>query len=255
MGGLTESKEGIDKLFFELASESRLGILNTLQTGSFRMQELARKLDLTDTETFRQVQRLNEASLIQKQQDGTYTITQYGKLLLYLTRSIECVHKNKEAFLTRDIWKLPEPFIERLGELNDSHLMTDMFDMFNGAGQLISKAEKYVWMIGDKPVPSITPNIGGQALEGIKFRLIFHESNLPHYKSVAGEEKIIEKRVLSENVPVTLIVSERIAGVRFPSIDGRQDYALFYGDDPAFLRWTHDLFLYYWDRAKKCYTQ
>ena len=147
-GGYTlEKGSGLDKLFFELASESRLGILRTLQTENLRMQELGRRLDLTDTETFRQVQRLSEASMICKQQDGTYTITQYGKLLLYLSRSIECVHKNRECFLTRDIWKLPEPFIERIGELNNAHLTTDMFDMFNSASRVISKAEKYVWMI------------------------------------------------------------------------------------------------------------
>ena len=252
---MTENREGIDKLFFELASESRLGILRALQTGNFRMQELARKLDLTDTEAFRQVQRLSEASMIQKQQDGTYSVTQYGKLVLYLSRSIECVHKNKDCFLTRDVWKLPEPFIQRLGELNEAHLITDVFDMFNNASQVISKAEKYVWMIGDKPVPTITPNIGGQALEGVKFRLIFQESLLPLYKPVPGEERFIEKRSLSENIPATLVVTEKVAGVSFLSIDGRPDYALFFGKDPAFLRWTHDLFLYYWERAKKCYSQ
>jgi predicted transcriptional regulator len=254
-GELIEKAEGLDRLFFELASESRLGILRTLQTGNFKMQELGRKLDLTDTEAFRQVQRLSEAALIQKQQNGTYAITQYGKLVLYLSRSIECAHKNRDCFLTRDIWRLPEPFIERLGELNDAKLITDMFEMFSGANQIISKAEKYVWMIGDKPVPAITPNLIGQSLDGVKFRLIFHESLLPLYKPVPGEEKFIEKRSLSENIPATLLVTEKVAGVSFLSIDGRPDYALFFGQDPAFLRWTHDLFLYYWERAKKCYPQ
>jgi predicted transcriptional regulator len=57
------SKEGIDKLFFELASESRLGILRELQLKPLKMQEIARKLDLTDTESCKQLQRLTEAHL------------------------------------------------------------------------------------------------------------------------------------------------------------------------------------------------
>jgi len=52
---------GLEKLFFELASESRLGILTELQKHDAKMPEIARKLDLTNTETFRQLQRLNEA--------------------------------------------------------------------------------------------------------------------------------------------------------------------------------------------------
>ena len=41
-----DDSQGLDKLFFELASESRLGILRQLQTKDLRMQELVRKLNL-----------------------------------------------------------------------------------------------------------------------------------------------------------------------------------------------------------------
>ena len=76
------SSEGLDKLFFELASESRLGILHGLKMKNLKMQELARMLDLTDTETCRQLQRLSEARLVQKQPDGTYNLTRYANLIL-----------------------------------------------------------------------------------------------------------------------------------------------------------------------------
>ena len=84
-------QEGLDKLFFELASESRLGILFELQTKNLKMQEVAQKLGLTHTEVFRQLQRLSEAMLIQKQPDGAYAITQNGKLLLEFSHSFEFV--------------------------------------------------------------------------------------------------------------------------------------------------------------------
>jgi predicted transcriptional regulator len=248
-----ENEEGLEKLFFELASESRLGILRELQKKSFKMQKLARKLDLTDTEAFRQVQRLSESLLIQRQTDGAYTITQYGKLILFLSRSIDVAHKNRECFLTRDIWRLPAQFVERLGELEEAHLSTDMFDMFNSANQAIAKAEKYIWLIGDKPIPSMNANVGEKAAKGVKFRVLFHESLLPQYKPVLEEMNIIEKRTLSENIPATMVVTERVAGVSFLSIDGRADYVLFYGQDPNFMKWAHDLFLYYWERGKRCY--
>jgi predicted transcriptional regulator len=79
-----DSGDGIEKLLFDLASESRLGILKELSQNKLKMAEVARKLDLTATENFRQLQRLSEAKLIQKLPDGEYTLTEYGKLILYL---------------------------------------------------------------------------------------------------------------------------------------------------------------------------
>ena len=247
-----KNDEGLEKLFFELASENRLGILRELQTRNFKMQELARKLDITDTEAFRQVQRLSEALLIQKQTDNTYAVTQYGKLILFLSKSIDVAHKNRKCFLTRDVWRLPAQFVERLGEFEDAHLSTDMFDMFNSANQAIAKAEKYIWLIGDKPIGSMNANVAEKATKGVKFRLLFHESLLSQYKPALEGMKIIEKRTLSENIPVTMVVTERGAGVSLLSVDGRADYALFYGQDPNFMGWAHDLFLYYWERGTRC---
>jgi DNA-binding transcriptional ArsR family regulator len=53
-----ENNEGLGKLLFELASESRLAILRELQKENLKMQEIARRLDVTATEAFRQLQRL-----------------------------------------------------------------------------------------------------------------------------------------------------------------------------------------------------
>src|SRR4030067_3621164 len=112
-----ENEEGIVRLFFELASENRLGILCKLNAKNWKMKEIARKLDLTTTETFRQMQRLSEALLVQKHPEGTYAITQVGRLVLQLSLSLEFVSKHKEYFLTHDIWGLPYQFGNRIGQL------------------------------------------------------------------------------------------------------------------------------------------
>jgi predicted transcriptional regulator len=80
-----ESQEGLAKLFFELASDSRLCILNELKGEALKMQDVARRLDVTATEAFRQLERLSAALLVARQPDGTYTITAYGKLMLQLS--------------------------------------------------------------------------------------------------------------------------------------------------------------------------
>ena len=69
---------------------------------------------MTATEAFRQLQRLSEAKLIQKLPEGTYAITQYGKLTLQLLPSLDFIYKHKEYFLNHDIWKLPYSFVNRI---------------------------------------------------------------------------------------------------------------------------------------------
>ena len=59
-------ESGLDKLFFELASESRLNILRELKKENLKMQEIARRLDVTPTEAFRQLERLTAALLVQR---------------------------------------------------------------------------------------------------------------------------------------------------------------------------------------------
>lgn len=89
-----ENQPDIQKLFFELASESRISILRALNEKRWKMNALARKLDLTTTETFRQLQRLSEALFVSKDSDGYYNLTSFGKLVLFLSPSFEFILKH-----------------------------------------------------------------------------------------------------------------------------------------------------------------
>ncbi len=107
---------GLDKLFFELASESRLSILKELQVETLKMQEIARRLDVTATEAFRQLERLSAASLVQRQPDGTFALAEYGKLVLQISTSLDFISRHKEYLSTHDLMRLPSQFVNRLGE-------------------------------------------------------------------------------------------------------------------------------------------
>ncbi len=245
-----DSEDGLDRLFYELASESRLGILHALQTKNYKMQELARKLELTDTEAFRQLQRLSEAQLIQKQSDGTYTISEYGKLILQLSASFEFAFKFKQCLLTRNIWRLPEQFINRLGELSQATLSTDTLEMVNNAELLISSAEKFLWIIGERPLSFLGAKATEKIQKGLSLRLLFDEKARKHFDSLPEMKGMFEKKIIPV-IPVTLVMNEKNAGINLLSIDGRGDNAIFYGDDPKLLRWATDLFTYYWEQGKR----
>jgi len=247
-----ENQERLDKLFLELASESRLGILHELQPADLRMQEIARRLDLTDTETCRQLQRLADALLIQKQPDGAYALTQSGKLLLQLSHSFEFVRKFKQCLNTRDVWRIPESFVNRLGELSETNLTMDTIEALNNMELLISETEKYLLCIVDKPIHAINAKATEKIQKGVTIKAIFEERNLSYYQKIPETKGVLEKRIISQ-IPATLLINEKSAAVNFASIDGRADSALFYGKDPNFLRWGKDLFNYFWEQGKHFY--
>ncbi len=245
MGHMT----GLEKLFFELASESRLSILYELQASDLRMQEIARRLKITDTETSRQLLRLSEASLIQKQPDGTYSVTQYGKLLLQFSRSFEFALKFKQSLLTRDIWRLPQPFIDSLGELSQTNSTTGTIEALNYMESLISEAEKFLFCIVDRPIHAINAKAIEKIKAGVTTRAVFEERNLQYYQKIPETKGLFEKKIINQ-IPATMLISEKSAAINLISIDSRGDIALFYGSDPQFLGWARDLFDYYWEKGK-----
>jgi len=246
----SENNEELSKLFFELASESRLSILQKLQHKGLRMQEVARSLGLGDTETSRQLQRLSEAMLIEKQPDGAYTITQNGKLLLEFSRSFEFVVKFKQCLVTRDLSRLPYQFINRLGELSAANLITDVSETMNTIEYIISASEKSLLCMGRKPMKSLSEKAGEPVEKGVSLKLLFDEANKNYYKSYV-ENEYFEKRVIP-TVPAIMVISEKCAAINLLSLDNRQDVKMFYGQDQKILKWASDLFLYFWDQGKSC---
>src|SRR4030042_6087411 len=120
-----------ERLFFELASESRLSILQEISRQKGKMREIARKLDLSTTDTFRQLQRLSDALLVQKQNDGNYNITQYGLFVLRLSNSLELLFKYRAFFSSHDFSKLPSQFLDRIGELSRAEFSPDIMASIN----------------------------------------------------------------------------------------------------------------------------
>ena len=246
-----DDMENLEKLFFELASENRLTILHMLNGDSLKMQEIANRLDVTATEVFRQLQRLTDVSLVKRQPDGSFTITMYGRLALHLSSSHGFISKHREYFLEHDIWTIPVPFINRLGELKETTLMMDTIASVNKSIQIFVEAEEYAWGLSEKGSGPdyLDPLMDQRIEEGLTLKLLVPETILADVLS-QNFSKNIEVRGFKE-CPAVIVLNEKEAMVFFKFTGGRLDYAGFYGDDPAFLNWAHDLFMYYWDRGTR----
>jgi predicted transcriptional regulator len=247
-----ENHEGLDKLFFELASESRLDILWELRSNKRKMQEIAKKLDITDTEACRQIKRLSDELLIHKQPDGAYTISNYGKLILELLQPLEFVVKYKEYCLEHDFWKLPRIFIRRLDELSEGTLKTELAESVNGIQEMVQSADDHIWTITDQIIATHSYATASQLLKGVKSLTLVPErlSSSPLCQIAAG--KNAGWRCMPE-VPGVIMVTEKEAFVFLYMLEGKMDYEAFFGSDPAFIKWAEDLFNYFWEKGKPFY--
>jgi len=242
------SEDGIERLYYELASENRIQILRQLQRAPLKMNEIARRIDLTATEVFRQLQRLNEALLIQKDQEGAYLLTAYGKLLLQLGSSVEFVFKHKQYFLTHDVTKLPTEFINRLGELSKTTLESDVIASMNKIEKIVKDGDRFEYFLGEKALSHMEPALRAKSAAGTKFKFLFPKSLLPPNSEVWIEHNI-EGRGLQE-IPAFLSLTEKEAIICLPSIEGKLDYLGFSGSDSTFLNWAKNLFLFYWEKSR-----
>lgn len=244
----------LDMLFYELASQDRLAILRELSKNDLKMQDVARKLDLTATEASRQLQRMTHAKLIERGPEGTYTTTHLGRLFLTLSASMEFVYKHDDYFLNHNLTKIPLPFINRLGELSKGTLVANLIADLARWEELVKATQEYLWVMTPHAMGHLTRLSAVKLAEGVKIRSIMSEENrdanvdLPSSKN--AERKLIQE------VPLIMLISEREASVSFPSAraDGTADFvSSFFGNNPNFLKWANELFLYYWDQAKIWY--
>ena len=247
---MVESEEAIDKLFYELANESRLGILRELQVGERRLLEIARKMDLTDTEASRQIQRLTDALLIEKQPSGMFRITEYGMLLMQFSRSFGFALKFKKALLRRDLSTFPEAFTDRMGELLQATVTLEQYEMVNIFERIVAESDKYLHFIARRPMHIISQQAIARAgtINNFDLRSIFSEEKLNLEFFSQHYNPLVERRIISQ-LPAELIVSEKSAVLSLGGSKGRTDYAIFTSKDPAFLNWANDLFDYYWQRG------
>jgi len=63
-------------------------------------------------------------------------------------------------------------------------------------------------------------------------------------------KRAIERRVFND-FDFGILATEKEAMVALPFLDGTPNPSGFLGQNPAFSKWVHDLFLCHWDQAKR----
>jgi predicted transcriptional regulator len=242
---------GLEKLFFELASESRLSILRELSIENLKMQEIARRLDVTATEAFRQLERLSAAMLVKRQPDGAFTISEYGKLAMQASSSLDFLSKFRDYFSTHDVTRVPSQFVNRLGELSKAELSMDTIANLNRTEQAFIEAKQFGCGIAEGTIPEhMIQKMNQQIEKGLKFKFLIPLNRFAPNTTPVPAPDNVQGRGLSE-LPAVLVLTEKFGGICFLQIGGKVDYAGFFGEDQTFLGWLNDVFMYYWEKESR----
>jgi predicted transcriptional regulator len=253
--------EHLAELLFILASVDRLTLLSEIAIEKRRLSQLTAKLSATPQETSKHLMRLRNAKLIEKDSEGFFGLTAFGKIIVNLLPSIRFLIQNREYFLSHDISSLPREFIERIGELRESGYAGRVGSILAHTQQVVKDAEDYIWLMADHPLGGEEYVTGSGKLESsttVRWRVIIPAGSgidWTKLRASAGTHKgRIEYHLMEDlnDINAGISLNEKIVGLTFPDITGKLDFNSGFGSsDPVFRMWCQDLFEFHWNKAGK----
>jgi len=253
-------QENLYDLLFEISNEDRHKILLMLQSEPANLTQLSKKSGLNLPETRRHVSRLMEVNLIERNPDGSYSLTLFGARILEQVEEISFFTHYKNYFLTHPMDTIPREYRVRLRDLSDSEFHDNILSFIRGIEQVIREARTEVWLLVDQfPLNHLSSIL--EALErGVRFRILEPRNRMinPDLEALAPEESqaltrmkvtpLVEQKMLDE-VNLFMYVSEKDCAVAFPTLNGEFDYKGFKSKDETPLEWCRALYQSYWDKA------
>ena len=258
--------EHLCDLYFELSNEDRLEILRKLEGETLNVTGIARALGITTQECSRHLARLSEAMLVERDSDGGYSLSQYGRLSLRLIAGQRFVAEHRDYFTNHTLERLPHELVSRIGELQEGKFADNVMLVFNLVETIIRESQEYLLFIHDQYLPSILP-LGVDAMKrGITSSSVELKAKAPgrslnpirpDYITLEDEEYFIQvwkegriKPRFTEEVHIFLYINEKEALIAFPFTEEGFDYLGFSSTDPAFHKYCMDVFAYYYERAE-----
>jgi predicted transcriptional regulator len=245
-----QPEERAAELFFLLAGVDRRRILSVLQKENLKLNETAKRLEMTATETLRQLQRLTEGGLLEKTPDGKYRLTSYAKLVLDTSSPLEFISKFREFFLVHDASLLPAEYRARLGELSEAKLIATTTETFNNTTEMIKNARERIEATVEVGFEVHLDMMKQRLEEGVKVRWLTQESFLTKARQNLLSEKQLPEIRSTPRLCGHIYVTDKTAAITLRRNDGTMSLSSLYGEDSSFLKWAADLFTYEWQKAK-----
>ena len=255
----TEEYSLASDLFMELASELRCSILVFVSKKPSKLSLLAREFKTTVQDVHRNTNRLMEAGLVKKKEDGAIYLTEYGRIIVKQVPYFIFMKKHARYFEEHSLDGIPEKFVQRIGSLQNAKLVYSVAAVMEKIKRIESSTQKKLKIMLSQAWAEEGKIIIELLMHGIQVQTI-RGGNTVHPKEIESIVKMIERHPTNDKkleprmvdkVNVALYISDdKDAAVIFPNKNGEIDMnAIFIGNDAEFYEWCKDLFDYYWSRA------
>jgi predicted transcriptional regulator len=260
--------EDTARTFFELGSAQRMDIIFKIAESKCNLAKLSKDLDSTMPEVRRNIIRLTNSGFIQKESDGTFFLTTFGKTILEQVPTIDYLSRNKDYFSDHIFSPLPLKFRKRIGSLSNSILISGLVAVDETLKDIYDKSQEYAY--------AMIPEVPLDLIESIAARLMKVENKGFRFSYVLPTHAIVPKRrrellealkysellkkgtverKMVNSLLIGVVLNEKQACVMFPRIQRNNNIdtdttSMFYSDDPDFHEWCLDYYRYIWHNAR-----
>jgi predicted transcriptional regulator len=138
---LSEGEILASELFMELASELRCSILMSVSRKPAKLSSLARELDSSVQDVYRNVNRLTDIGLV-KREDGKIYLTEYGRIVTKQIPYFVFMKKHRKFFEEHTLGDIHEIFLQRIGALQSCELVCSVAAVMERLKKLEFDAKK-----------------------------------------------------------------------------------------------------------------
>jgi len=246
------------QLLFELSHPVRFEILHTLAEKPQRLTKIGEQVDANNPEVSRHLDRLKKSNLVDKDKDGYYHTTTFGKLTMSILPFLSFITKHPEFFLEHDLSYLPPEFLCRLGELESCEIVEGFTINFYRLDEMSRKAQKRIYTISKESVTEMSE----ENMEDFKktladdffLRFMFPTSQLEDenlMKFLDGSPDQDRYHRVVPEAPLFCTICDDEAMIAFLGNNGKTDFSTsFYSKDPVVIKWCEDLLNHLWNNGK-----
>jgi predicted transcriptional regulator len=251
----------VSEIFSELASETRCSILISLDKKPAKLSSIARELDITSQDAFRNINRLVEANLVRRgggKDGGAFQLTELGMLATKHIPYFLVIKKHQELFEDHTLKYIPDKFVQRIGALQNCEVVENVTPVLERLKKLECSAKQYLRIMVSQAWPEEGKIFAERAMKDIDVWTIIGrntvfpkeviESVIPVLGELQKSGKI--KGKMLDTVSIAIYISDSQSAVMLPNMKGEVDMGmLLVGTEPSFNEWCLDLFNYFWERA------
>ena len=249
------------ELFMELASETRLSILEFLNERPAKLSSLSREVNTSVQDVYRNLNRLVEEGLVKRSTDSMFHLTEYGMIVMKQIPDFMFMKENKEFFEDHClVGVMPDKFLQRIGALNNCKTVSSATAVFQSLKKMQSSATKSLKIIVSQAWPEEGEILIDRANQGVKIFAIVGQNtifpknvveNIMPKINILISKGIMERRMIEKVRVAAFIVDDREAALVFPDTKDEVDMTtLFVGEDSVFCEWCLDYFDYIWKDSK-----